>query len=140
MTTNLATASKAAEYDERLKALSHELRCMVCQNQTLADSNAELAVDLRNKVRALIEQGMSDAQIKTYLVERYGDFVLYKPPLQRNTLVLWLAPFALLLLGGIILRRVQVGRQKTDLDKAPTPTLERSDPNRTARARSLLDD
>ena len=96
-----------AENEQRLKTLSEELRCLVCQNQTLADSNADLAVDLRNQVKALIEQGKSDAQIKEYLVARYGDFVLYKPPVQRNTWLLWFGPFAMLLLGAVIWRRIQ---------------------------------
>ena len=97
----------AADKEQRLKALSEELRCLVCQNQTLADSNADLAIDLRNQVKALIDQGKSDAHIKEYLVARYGDFVLYKPPVQRNTWLLWFGPFAMLLLGGLIWRRVQ---------------------------------
>lgn len=84
----------------RLKSLSEELRCLVCQNQTLADSNAELAVDLRNQVQALMTEGKSDAQIKDYLVTRYGDFVLYRPPVQSNTGLLWFGPFALLALGA----------------------------------------
>lgn len=85
--------------ETRLKQLSEELRCLVCQNQSLADSNAELAVDLRNQVRDQIELGKSDQQIKDYLVQRYGDFVLYKPPMQSNTTLLWFGPFALLALG-----------------------------------------
>ncbi|HMN79619.1 MAG TPA: cytochrome c-type biogenesis protein CcmH [Burkholderiaceae bacterium] len=85
--------------ETRLKQLSEELRCLVCQNQSLADSNAELAVDLRNQVRDQIEQGKSDQEIKSYLVQRYGDFVLYKPPVQSNTTLLWFGPFALLAVG-----------------------------------------
>ena len=95
------------QVESRLRALSEELRCLVCQNQSLSDSSAELAVDLRNQVKALIEQGKSDAQIKSYLVDRYGDFVLFKPPVQANTWLLWFGPFLLLLLGAIIWRRVQ---------------------------------
>ncbi len=91
----------------RLKALSEELRCLVCQNQTLADSNAELAVDLRREVHRMIAGGRSDKQIKTYLVERYGDFVLYDPPVQANTIALWFAPFVLLLIGAIVWAAVQ---------------------------------
>lgn len=104
---NAGAAQKAAADEERLKALSEELRCLVCQNQTLADSNADLAVDLRNQVRAQIEQGKTDAQIKEYLVARYGDFVLYKPPVQGNTWLLWFGPFLLLLLGAVLWRRIQ---------------------------------
>ena len=88
--------------EARLRNLSQELRCLVCQNQTIADSNADLAVDLRREVRAQILQGRSDAEIKSYLVARYGDFVLYKPPVQANTALLWFGPLALLLLGVAI--------------------------------------
>ena len=86
--------------EARLKNLSLELRCLVCQNQTIADSNADLAVDLRREVRDQILKGRSDGEIKKYLVERYGDFVLYKPPVQANTSLLWFGPFALLALGA----------------------------------------
>jgi cytochrome c-type biogenesis protein CcmH len=72
---------------ERLKRLSEELRCLVCQNQTLADSNADLAVDLKRQIETLLAQGQSDNQIRDYMVARYGDFVLYRPPLQGNTLL-----------------------------------------------------
>ena len=91
----------------RLRALSEELRCLVCQNQTLADSNADLAIDLRNQVQELIASGRTDTQIKDYLVERYGDFVLYKPPMQRNTALLWGGPFALLAGGALVWTLVQ---------------------------------
>jgi cytochrome c-type biogenesis protein CcmH len=86
--------------EARLKELSLELRCLVCQNQTIADSNADLAVDLRRIVRSQILEGKSDREIKAYLVARYGDFVLYKPPVQGNTTLLWFGPFVLLLAGG----------------------------------------
>ncbi|MEO6024979.1 MAG: cytochrome c-type biogenesis protein [Burkholderiales bacterium] len=85
--------------ESRVRALAEELRCLVCQNQTIADSNADLAIDLRNQIRAKIKAGLSDAQIKQYMVDRYGDFVLYRPPVQPNTVLLWLGPFALLVLG-----------------------------------------
>jgi len=95
--------------DARLKKLESELRCLVCQNQTLADSNADLAADLRREVRELALAGKSDEQIRAYLVARYGDFVLYDPPLKRATWLLWLGPFTLLAAGGalwwVILRR-----------------------------------
>ena len=90
------------EFDGRLKRLESELRCLVCQNQALADSNAPLAEDLRREVRSLATSGKSDEEIRQYLVARYGDFVLYKPPLQRNTWLLWIGPFGLLLGGGIV--------------------------------------
>jgi len=87
------------ETERRLKHLAEELRCLVCQNQTIADSHAPLAVDLRNQIRDQIAAGRSDGQIRAYMVERYGDFVLYRPPLKATTLVLWIGPF-LLLAGG----------------------------------------
>ena len=86
--------------EARLKDLAQELRCLVCQNQTIADSNADLAVDLRRVVRAQILEGKSDGDIKNYLIARYGDYVLYKPPVQGNTTLLWFGPFALLLAGA----------------------------------------
>jgi cytochrome c-type biogenesis protein CcmH len=86
--------------EQRLKALAHELRCLVCQNQTIADSNADLAIDLRAQIREQIQAGKTDAQIKDYMVARYGDFVLYRPPVQSNTVLLWVAPFVLLV-GGV---------------------------------------
>jgi len=90
--------------EARLKALGEELRCLVCQNQTIADSNAPLALDLRNQIRTQIAQGRSDTQIRDYMVERYGDFVLYRPPFKATTALLWIGPFALVLLGaGIFL-------------------------------------
>jgi len=89
--------------EARLMKLSSELRCLVCQNQTIADSNAELAVDLRNEIREKIQAGMSDAAIKDFMVDRYGDFVLYRPPVKSTTLVLWLGPFLLLAVGGGVL-------------------------------------
>lgn len=94
-----ASASADEVLDTRLKALENELRCLVCQNQTLADSNAPLAEDLRRELRELATGGKSDDEIRAYLVARYGDFVLYKPPVKSTTYVLWFAPF-LLLAGG----------------------------------------
>jgi cytochrome c-type biogenesis protein CcmH len=94
--------------EQRLKALAEELRCLVCQNQTIADSNAPLAVDLRNQIRAQIAQGRSDDQIRSYMVDRYGDFVLYRPPLRATTALLWAGPFVLIALGiGIFLRVIR---------------------------------
>ncbi len=93
-----AVADPALE--RRVMALSAELRCLVCQNQTIADSNAELAVDLRNQVRDMLNQGQTDAQVMAYMTERYGDFVLYRPPLKGSTALLWFGP-ALLLVGGV---------------------------------------
>jgi len=86
--------------EARMLAISEELRCLVCQNESLAASRAELAEDLRREVRSLIRQGKSDAEIKDYLVARYGDFVLYRPPLKPSTWLLWFGPFALLVGGA----------------------------------------
>ncbi len=90
-----------ARVEARLKALAIELRCLVCQNQTLADSNAPLAEDLRREIRAMIARNMSDKDIIEFLVARYGDFVLYRPPLKATTILLWLGPFVLLAIGGM---------------------------------------
>ncbi len=89
--------------EARLKHLAIELRCLVCQNQTLADSNAPLAEDLRREVREMIVKNMSDKEIIDFLVERYGDFVLYRPPLKATTTVLWVGPFVLLMVGATVL-------------------------------------
>ena len=101
--------------EARLKSLAEELRCLVCQNQTIADSHAPLAVDLRNQIRTQISQGRSDEAIRAYMVERYGDFVLYRPPFKAITALLWAGPFLLLALGAGIFawvlrrRRAQAG-------------------------------
>jgi cytochrome c-type biogenesis protein CcmH len=91
-----------AAVEARLKALAEELRCLVCQNQTIADSNAPLALDLRNQIRDQVKQGRSDDEIRGYMVQRYGDFVLYSPPMRATTVLLWGGPFALLLVGAAI--------------------------------------
>lgn len=88
------------EQQQRFNVLTEELRCLVCQNQNLADSDAPLAHDLREEIHKMLQAGQSNDQIKQFLIERYGDFVLYRPPVQGNTLVLWLGP-ALLLLEGV---------------------------------------
>ena len=89
--------------ESRLKSLSVELRCLVCQNQTLADSSAPLAEDLRNEIREQIQKGMTDKEITDYLVSRYGDFVRYRPPVNAKTYVLWLGPVVILVLGILAL-------------------------------------
>lgn len=94
-----AATMSEAELDARVHALSAQLRCLVCQNQTLADSNADLAVDLRRQIREQLRAGASDAAVRDYLAQRYGDFVLYKPPLRPVTWLLWFGP--LLLLAGV---------------------------------------
>ena len=89
--------------EQRAMKLAAELRCLVCQNQSLADSNADLAVDLKNQVRSQIREGRSDAQIREYMVARYGDFVLYSPPWKPTTALLWAGPFMLLIAGALAL-------------------------------------
>ncbi|MDP3032495.1 MAG: cytochrome c-type biogenesis protein CcmH [Rhodocyclaceae bacterium] len=89
--------------EKRLIHISEELRCLVCQNESLAGSQAELAQDLRREVRDLIKQGNSDQQIKDFLVSRYGDFVLYRPQLKPTTWLLWGGPFVLLIVGLVVL-------------------------------------
>jgi cytochrome c-type biogenesis protein CcmH len=91
--------------EKRVMALAAELRCLVCQNQTLADSHADLAVDLRNSIREQMERGASDKEIVGFMTARYGDFILYRPPLKAATLLLWLGPFLLLALGAALLVR-----------------------------------
>ena len=89
--------------EKHVQKLTSELRCLVCQNQTIADSHADLAIDLKNQVREKLAQGMSDQQVIDYMVERYGDFVLYRPPVKSTTWLLWFGPFLLLVLGLIFL-------------------------------------
>jgi cytochrome c-type biogenesis protein CcmH len=89
------------ELELRYQTLTEELRCLVCQNQNIADSHAELAQDLRRKVYEKLNAGESNSQIIDYMTERYGDFVLYRPPFNVKTLILWLAPVLTLLIGGI---------------------------------------
>ncbi len=112
-----AYAQMPAAVDEaqqqRVARLAEQLRCLVCQNQSIADSNAELAVDLRRQINEQISQGRSDAEIVDFMVQRYGDFVLYKPPVKATTLVLWFGPVALLLLGGGILLHHLRSRRKS---------------------------
>ena len=93
------------EAQGRAARLAEQLRCLVCQNQSIADSNADLAVDLRRQITEQIGQGRSDAEIVDFMVQRYGDFVLYKPPLKATTLVLWFGPLILLVIGAAILIR-----------------------------------
>ncbi len=93
------------EQEQRYKSLIAELRCLVCQNQNLADSNADLAKDLREKTYEMVIAGKSKEEIIDWMVNRYGDFVLYRPPLQRNTLLLWGGPFVIFLVGVVVLVR-----------------------------------
>ena len=113
-----------ARVEERLKLLAEELRCLVCQNQTLADSNAPLAVDLRNQIREQISAGASEREVVDFMVARYGDFVLYRPPVTTRTWLLWAAP-ALLVLGGVavvvavVRGRARAARDPARLDEEP---------------------
>ncbi len=96
---------ESPEQEARFKQLSGELRCLVCQNQSIGDSNAELAQDLRREVYEMIKAGQNDEQIVTFLVDRYGDFVLYKPPVTTTTALLWVGPFLLIGVGLVFLIR-----------------------------------
>ena len=105
--------------ETRARNLSRELRCMVCQNQSIDDSDAPLARDLRLLVRERLTAGDSDAQVIDFLTARYGDFVLYRPPFKASTLALWLGPFALLALGAwLLLRRVRTSPPQPPLSEA----------------------
>ncbi|HKA41175.1 MAG TPA: cytochrome c-type biogenesis protein, partial [Burkholderiales bacterium] len=101
--------------ENRAMHLSEQLRCLVCQNQSIAESNAELAVDLRRQIREQIRDGRSDAEIVDFMVQRYGDFVLYRPPLKATTILLWTGPALLLLIGATILvRNVRARRRRPE--------------------------
>ena len=113
--------------ERRVHDLSSELRCLVCQNQTLADSNAPLAVDLRNQVREQLKSGKSERDVVDFLTARYGDFVLYRPPLKASTVLLWAAPFLLLALG-LFLLFLKLRRKAP-----PPPELSEADRARAAR-------
>lgn len=115
--------------EARLKTLAVELRCLVCQNQTLADSHAPLAEDLRREVREMIAKDMSDKEIIDFLVQRYGDFVLYRPPWKASTTLLWLGPFLLLIAGATGLVFALRRRQK----KLADVTLSEEEHNRVAQ-------
>jgi len=126
----VALAQEDPALEKRVRDLSSELRCLVCQNQTLADSNAPLAVDLRDQVRAQLKAGKSERDVIDFLVARYGDFVLYRPPLKASTVLLWTGPFILLALGVALLAR-RLRRRSV-----PGPELSAAD---RARAAKLLE-
>lgn len=109
---------KDAEKQARFQKLTNELRCPKCQNQNLADSNAEIASDLRAKIHIMLEQDKSDADIINYMLERYGDFVLYQPRLSKQTFLLWYAPALLLVLGLLVI--VLIVRFRTKAAKQQT--------------------
>ncbi len=133
VTSSLAFAQTASDaaLDARVKALSSELRCLVCQNQTVADSDSGVARDMREQVRTQLAAGKSEAEVKTYMTDRFGDFVLYNPPFKAKTVVLWAGPFAALLLASFLLiRRLR----KSSVTHAPAVL---SDEERD-RARAML--
>ena len=118
-----APAAADPVLEKRVMALAEELRCLVCQNQTLAESNAPLAEDLRNQLRERMREGKSDKEVVDFLVERYGDFVLYRPPLKATTVLLWFGPLLLLAAGFAVLmrrvrrRRAAVSTEVSDADR-----------------------
>lgn len=116
--------------EARVMDLAAELRCLVCQNETLAQSQADLAVDLREQIREKVGAGQSEQQVIAFLVDRYGDFVLYRPRFSATTLLLWLGPFVLLLIAALALFRA-IGRQKA-------PDSSTLSPEQALRARELL--
>lgn len=124
-------AFKDTAQEQRYRKLAAELRCLVCQNQSLADSNADLARDLRVELLRLINEGRSDREITEYLVARYGDFVRYKPPFKATTWLLWFGPLLILAIAGIALARVVREKQK------PVP-VEKLSTDDSARLNSLL--
>jgi cytochrome c-type biogenesis protein CcmH len=133
-----AAAREAADLAEdpaleaRVTKLSAELRCLVCQNQTIADSHAGLAIDLKNQVREQLRAGRSDAEVIAFMVQRYGDFVLYRPPVKPTTAALWFGPFALLGIGAIVLAVVVRNQRRRAVPNPPMSDDER------ARAAALL--
>ena len=117
--------------EQRVMRLTTELRCLVCQNQSLSDSHADLAIDLKNQVRSQMQAGKSDAEIREYMVARYGDFVLYRPPLKPTTALLWAGPFVLLAAGGVALGFYLRRRRERLTESELTP-------EQRARAEALL--
>jgi len=120
--------------EARTMALAHELRCLVCQNETVAESTADLAVDLRTRIRQQLTEGRSEAEVMAWMTERYGDFVRYRPPLGWRTALLWWGPFALLLVGGALLWR----RLRRNAHAHPDDSIA-MDPARRARALAVLE-
>jgi cytochrome c-type biogenesis protein CcmH len=122
----LASVALGAEFDEgfadpvlnaRYRALTREIRCPKCLNESIAESDAPVAADLRREVRRLISEGASDAEVKTFLSSRYGEFVLYRPPVTPTTLAVWAAPFVLLLIGALVFWRILAARRNQPLDE-----------------------
>lgn len=126
------SAADDAGLEQRVQRLAEELRCLVCQNQSLADSHADLAIDLKNQVREKLRQGASDKEVISFMTERYGDFVLYRPPVKGTTLLLWFGP-GVLLAGGLLALYLRLRRRAA---VAAEPELSAED---RARAAALLD-
>lgn len=141
-TREAAPVAEDPVIEARVMSLANELRCLVCQNQTIADSNAALAVDLRNQVRDQVKAGRSDEQIIDYLVARYGDFVLYRPPVKMTTVLLWVGPFVLLVAGlaGLTMTLRRRARAQGAPGVLGAAAGSDDDPAETrARAKALLD-
>src|SRR6059058_4209215 len=119
-----AQPNEDPQIEQRMKNLTEQLRCLVCQNETLADSRADLAEDLRKQIREQMKAGKSDKEIIAYLTDRYGDFVLYKPPVKATTYLLWFGPFVLLFAGtGVLYRYLK--RRRELIDEKPLTVDER---------------
>ncbi|MFT0850558.1 cytochrome c-type biogenesis protein [Achromobacter sp. F4_2707] len=127
----MPASATTVDPEKRMFNIAQELRCLVCQNESIAASRAELAVDLRQQIRELIQAGQTDDEIRTYMVERYGDFVLYRPPMNATTVLLWFGPMLLFFLGLTILIRA-LRRRKARLVNTPLSAEDRK------RARALL--
>ncbi|MBP8214111.1 MAG: cytochrome c-type biogenesis protein CcmH [Propionivibrio sp.] len=120
--------------EKRLVAISSELRCLVCQNESLSGSNAELANDLRREIRAQIKDGKTDGEIRDFMVSRYGDFVLYRPPLKATTLLLWFGP-GLLFVGGLLALIRYLRRRNSAIKDAPLSAQEQAELDRLLSAK-----
>ena len=121
-----AQPAEDAQIEARMKTLTEQLRCLVCQNETLADSRADLAEDLRREIRKEIKAGKSDKEIIAFLTQRYGDFILYNPPVKATTYLLWFGPFVVLLAGIWVLYRY-LGRRKKMISDKPLTAAERKE-------------
>lgn len=128
MAKEAVPVAKDLVLEARVMAIATELRCLVCQNETIANSHADLAVDLRNQIRDQLSQGQTDSQIREYMTQRYGDFVLYKPPFKPTTALLWVGPPLLLLAALIGLFLTLRARQRAQPD-AFDPDTPDDDPN-----------
>ena len=129
-----APAAENPVLEASMLRIAAELRCLVCQNQTIADSNAGLAVDLRNQVREMLARGQSDKQIIDYMTARYGDFVLYRPPLKSTTALLWFGPAALLFGGVVTLFFVLRRRSRMAPEMFDADELDELEPEQNSRA------